>query len=124
MIEADEKSKMGMEEFDRFAKGVTTIRLPNMDWNQKESFYLIGKASMDSNENLITSDYKRYDSMADTPYAGLATMCKTYFSRIDNSSSNDNEFGLARMDRYFKDLDIISCYSGINHFILIPDNAE
>ena len=124
MIEDERRSEEGMKELKRFAKGVTTIRLPQKDWHNSEDFYLIGKAWLDSNEDLVTSNYKRYDSMSDTPYAGLATMCKTYFSRDNNLSSNDNEFGLARRDRYFKDLDIISCYSGTDHFILIPDNAE
>ena len=124
----ESKKNEGKKLLERFAKGMTVIRLPHNHYRggSQESFYLIGKATYDTaNDKVATiGDFIRYDSISDTPYAGLAVMCKTYMSKTPHGCSSGNDFGIDRGDAYIADLDITNCYAGNTHMILIPDHAE
>jgi hypothetical protein len=112
---------------ERFAKGITVIKMPHANHLRgAEDFYLIGKATYDpiKDDVLTIGDFIRYDSISDTPYAGLAVMCKTYMAKSSHGSTNDNAFGIMRGDSYIRDLDITNCYGGNTHLLLVPDNAE
>jgi hypothetical protein len=121
------KKNEGMSLMERFAKSMTIIRLPSSSHRGvQESFYLIGKATYDTSTEKVTTigDFIRYDSISDTPYAGLAVMCKTYMAKSKHGNTDDNAFGISRGDAYISDLDITHCYGGNTHLLLIPDNAE
>jgi len=120
------KRQEGLSVSKRFAKGVTVVRLPSGGYRgNNDGFYMIGKGAYDSvlNKPLITEPFVRYDSISDSPLAGLAVMCKTYTSK-GNHYTLDNDFGISRNDTYIADLDIVTCFGNSIHLLLIPDNAE
>jgi len=111
---------------ERFSKGVSVIRLASGGYrNNSDGFYAIGKATYDTilSKVTITEPFIRYDSISDSPFAGLAVMCKTYMSK-SNLYTNDNDFGIGRGDSYISDLDVVNCYGNGFHLLLVPDNAE
>ena len=123
----ENKKKQGKMLLERFGKGMTVIRLPSVTrGDANEDFYLIGRATYNTSTEKVDTigDFIRYDSISDTPYAGLAVMCKTYMVKSKHGSTDDNAFGIGRSDAYISDLDITNCYGGSTHLLLIPDNAE
>jgi len=123
---AEAERQEGLSVSKRFAKGVTVVRLPSGGYRgNNDGFYMIGKGAYDSvlNKPSITEPFVRYDSISDSPLAGLAVMCKTYTSK-GNHYTLDNDFGISRNDTYIADLDIVTCFGNSIHLLLIPDNAE
>jgi hypothetical protein len=121
------KQSKGITLKERFARGMTVIKMPHAPYRgASEDFYLIGKATYDSvkDDVLTIGDFIRHDFISDTPYAGLAVMCKTYMAKSNHGSTDDNAFGIMRGDNYISDLDITNCYGGNMHLLLVPDNAE
>ena len=121
MFRNEEKSKESKEtNLNRFAKGVTAIKIPL----HVDKYYIVCKANFSTSNNEVISitDVIRYESISDSPYAGLALMCRS--RKPDNRSTHDNEFGISRCDQYWEDLDIVTCYNGDCMFLLVPDYAE
>lgn len=106
---------------NRYAKGATAIKLP-LGFGDKH--YVICKVGYDVVNDKVTdiTDVTRHDSISDTPYAGLALMCRS--RKNDARFTTNNEFGIDRCDRYWEDLDVVTAYNGSCFFLLIPDHAE
>jgi len=120
------EAKESEDLMDRFAKGMSVIRLSSGGHRgNPDGFYAIGKATYDraTSKATITEPFIRYDSISDSPFAGLAIMCKTYMSK-GNNYSDDNDFGVRRGDSYISDLDVVNCFGNGFHLLLVPDNAE
>ena len=121
MFRNEEKNKESKElNINRFAKGVTALKIPL----KGDKYYIACKVNYDVANGKVTSitDIIRYESINDSPYAGLALMCRS--RKPDRHSTADNEFGINRCDQYWDDLDIVTCYNGQCMFMLIPDYAE
>lgn len=116
-----------MATFERYAKGCTLIA-----WGRGvKPHYLVGTCRQDIQEGqrasdtsrLVIGDLVRYNTLADTPHAGLAVMFREYFKN-SNHSDEDNEMGFAFHDQYHEDIDVSCGYSGGQYcWILIPNEA-
>ena len=121
MRKEDKEIENQQVNLDRYAKGVTAIKIPI---SGTEKHYIICKAKYDTTTNSVVdvTDAVRHESMSDTPFAGLALMCRS--RKQDSRFTTSNEFGIERCDRYWEDLDIVTAYNGHCFFLLIPDHAE
>jgi hypothetical protein len=122
MIRKEDKEIESQEvNLNRYAKGVTAIKIPV---SGTEKHYIICKAKYNTTTNSVVdvTDAVRHESMSDTPFAGLALMCRS--RKQDGRFTTSNEFGIERCDRYWEDLDVVTAYNGHCFFLLIPDHAE
>jgi hypothetical protein len=125
-------NELAMKNKQRFAKGCIVVKMPYRyaDTNQKNDGVLVGEmtcANTDSikNENIqITKSFERFDSLADSPIAGLATMIRTYFEGHKDKYDPDNALGILSTDKYFRDIDVAVASRSSTYVALIPLHAE
>lgn len=111
----------------RYAKGCTLIA-----WGRGvKPHYLVGTCRLNIQEGqraddmscLVINDLTRYNTLADTPHAGLAVMFREYFKN-SNYGDEGNEMGFGFHDLYHEDIDASCGYSGGQYcWILIPNVA-
>jgi hypothetical protein len=115
-------------EKQRFAKGCTVVKLPYsyVRQSQKNNGIIIGDVVWDGNDKKdirVTKPFERFDSIADSPIAGLGTMIRTYFEGNKSIYDSDSPLGIPINDKYYRHIDI-SCSSSSNSFVaIIPHHA-
>jgi hypothetical protein len=126
-------NELAIKNKERFAKGCIVVKMPYRytNINQMNDGVLVGEmtcANTDSikNENIvITKPFERFDSLADSPIAGLTTMIRTYFEGHKDKYDADNVLGISSTsDRYFRDIDIAVASRNSTYVALIPLHAE
>ena len=119
------------QDMQRYAKGCTVVKLPYSytRQSQKNNGIIIGDVTWDGVEKFgskdikVTKPFERFDSITDSPIAGVGTMIRTYFEGNKNMYEAECPLGMEIRDRYYKDIDIVTASSAGNFVVLIPQHA-
>ena len=125
-------TELAIQNQQRFAKGCVVVKMPNRfaNANQKNDGVLVGEiictnVSDPSDKDInITKPFERFDSLADSPIAGIATMIRTYFEGHKDKYDETNALGIGSNDRYFRDIDVAVASRSSTYVALIPLHAE
>jgi hypothetical protein len=125
-------TELAVQNQQRFAKGCIVVKMPYRyaNANQKNDGVLVGEmictnVSDPSNKDInITKPFERFDSLTDSPIAGVATMIRTYFEGHKDMYDESNALGIGSNDRYFRDIDVAVASRNSTYVALIPLHAE
>jgi len=121
----------GNKTIERYAKGCTVLKMPYRyaGTSQEHDGILIGEATFDMNKSMpnditFTKPFERYNSISDSPIAGIATMIRTYFEAHKNWYDPENPLGMQIRDRFYSEIDISTASRNGTLVALIPLHAE
>lgn len=109
----------------RYLKGCTAIGIVGGRYEDNASYYLVGEAVNDGNNSLkFQGGLTRYSTLAETEHAAVAAMIRT-FIQGSKYTEGKNELCIAWSDRYYKEIDIATGYTGSSGiWVLIPKHVD
>jgi hypothetical protein len=121
----------GKKTLERYSKGCIVVKMPYRysSINQANDGLLIGEATFDTyrsmpNDITFTKPLERYNSISDSPIAGVASMIRTYFQSNKNYYDEENALGIMVRDRFYPDIDVSMASRNSALVTLIPLHAE